>query len=190
MLFNDPTDADGFLLSVDTNGSRTRHAPPMQQCAQHGVSTSRCATYCLAICHRRDVRSLRDLRPAHLPLLGASSRWAARRPRHLCLPADKLRVFVHYQPQFYHFHVHFTRLHSDLGCQVERAHLLPDIIANLEADGSYYAKRTIYYQLKANDKLLAKIQEHQGQAGESKQAVMAAADAEGGRRRRARSPKH
>ena len=52
----------------------------------------------------------------------------------------ELRVFVHYQPQFYHLHVHFTRLHSDLGCQVERAHLLHDVIANLEADGDYYAK--------------------------------------------------
>ena len=48
--------------------------------------------------------------------------------------ATKLRVFFHYQPQFYHFHVHFTRLHSDIGCQVERAHLLADIIANLRAE--------------------------------------------------------
>ena len=70
----------------------------------------------------------------------------------------ELRVFVHYQPQFYHFHVHFTRLHSDLGCQVERAHLLQDIIDTLEADGNAYAKKlTLYYQLKANDKLLAKL---------------------------------
>ena len=79
--------------------------------------------------------------------------------------ADELRVFVHYQPQFYHFHVHFTRLHNDLGCQVERAHLLADIINNLEADSACYAsKRTLYYQLKANDKLLAAIREHQAAA--------------------------
>ena len=73
------------------------------------------------------------------------------------MPVDELRVFVHYQLQFYHFHVHFTRLHNDLGCQVERAHLLPQIIAELEADGDAYAKKTLWYQLKANDKLLEAI---------------------------------
>lgn len=25
------------------------------------------------------------------------------------VPEDQLRVFVHYLPQFFHFHVHFTR---------------------------------------------------------------------------------
>ncbi len=25
------------------------------------------------------------------------------------VPEDQLRVFVHYMPQFFHFHVHFTR---------------------------------------------------------------------------------
>ena len=108
--------------------------------------------YCLAICHRRDIRSLRDLTalaaPAQHPRCG----------RILCAMCaaqpHELRVFVHYQPQFYHFHVHFTRLHSDLGRQVERAHLLQDIIDTLEADGNAYAKKlTLYYQLKANDKL-------------------------------------
>ena len=38
------------------------------------------------------------------------------------------------------------------------AHLLQDIIDTLEADGNAYAKKlTLYYQLKANDKLLAKL---------------------------------
>ena len=44
------------------------------------------------------------------------------------IAAHELRVFVHYHPQFYHFHVHFTRLHNDLGCQalthVKRRHML------------------------------------------------------------------
>eukprot|EP00957_Ditylum_brightwellii_P206859 15350289-Ditylum_brightwellii.AAC.1 len=66
---------------------------------------------------------------------------------------DQLRVFVHYQPQFYHFHVHFTRLENDVGCQVEKAHLLADIIQNLELDSEYYAKRTLVYKLSLKDKL-------------------------------------
>ena len=44
--------------------------------------------------------------------------------------------------------------------QVERAHLLQEIIDDLEADGGAYAKKTLYYQLKANDALLAAILKH------------------------------
>ena len=105
----------------------------------------------------------RDLTAAHLPLL----RHILAKGRETIaavygVAADELRVFVHYQPQFYHFHVHFTRLHNDLGCQVERAHLLREIIDNLEADANAYKRtRTLYYQLKANDKLLGLIRAHQ-----------------------------
>ena len=42
---------------------------------------------------------------------------------------------------------------------MERAHLLQDIINTLEADGeAYRSQKTLYYQLKANDALLTKLQ--------------------------------
>ena len=47
-----------------------------------------------------------------------------------------LRIFVHYPPQFYHFHVHFTNVSVDVGVSTERAHLLDDIIENLERTGA------------------------------------------------------
>jgi m7GpppX diphosphatase len=61
--------------------------------------------------------------------------------------SDQLRIFVHYHPQFYHFHVHFTRLENDTGCQVERAHLLFDIIQDLEQDPQCFQKRTIAFKV-------------------------------------------
>ena len=70
---------------------------------------------------------------------------------------DQIRVFVHYQPQFYHFHVHFTRLENEVGCSVERGHLITDIIQNLTMDGDYYKKRTITYKLKKGTTLHALI---------------------------------
>jgi m7GpppX diphosphatase len=73
----------------------------------------------------------------------------------------QLRVFVHYQPQFYHFHVHFTRLENDIGCQVERGHLLSDIIQNLEINRGFYLKRRITFKLPTNDQLYLKIKAHQ-----------------------------
>jgi len=170
VLFNDANTDDGFLLNIDTKWKS--HPDPNlavgdeeARRAWKGHEAVR-DLYCLAICHRTDIQSLRDLTAAHLPLLKRILKVGTET---ICatygVQADELRVFVHYQPQFYHFHVHFTRLHNDLGCQVERAHLLQDIIHNLEADGACYAsKRTLYYQLKANDKLLAKIREHQAAA--------------------------
>ena len=161
VLFNDPSAHDGFLLNVDTKWKSHPdcNVPPEARRAWHGHAAVR-DLYCLAICHRTDLRSLRDLRAAHLPLLRRILKVGSETIGEVYgVAPNELRVFVHYQPQFYHFHVHFTRLHNDLGCQVERAHLLQDIIATLEADGEAYAKRTLYYQLKANDKLLAAIKE-------------------------------
>jgi len=44
---------------------------------------------------------------------------------------SQLRIYVHYQPSYYHFHVHFC--HAGLnangpGAAVGKAHLLDDII--------------------------------------------------------------
>ena len=69
-------------------------------------------------------------------------------------PSNELRVFVHYQPQFYHLHVHFTRAHVNPGCEAERAHLLTDIIQNLEGCDDYYVRRTLTHRLRENDPLL------------------------------------
>ena len=44
--------------------------------------------------------------------------------------ARHLRVFCHYQPSYYHLHVHFVHMRCDIGMgmAVGKAHLLPDII--------------------------------------------------------------
>ena len=68
--------------------------------------------------------------------------------------AEQLRVFIHYHPQFYHLHVHFTRAHVNPGCEAERAHLLSDVIQNLEGQDDYYVRRTLTHRLRENDPLL------------------------------------
>ena len=76
------------------------------------------------------------------------------------LPASKLRVYLHYQPSYYHLHVHFTVLGSEApGSGVERAHLLSDVIQNLEGDGEFYRQRSLSCSLRADDGLLAKFQQ-------------------------------
>ena len=66
------------------------------------------------------------------------------------------RVFVHYPPQFYHFHVHYQALSAlEMGCQTERAHLLEDVIDNIERDSDFYAKASITVKMGERDKLYA-----------------------------------
>ena len=66
---------------------------------------------------------------------------------------NQIRIFIHYQPQFYHFHIHFTRLENEVGCSVERGHLVSDIIQNIEMDSNYYTKRMLTYKLKKGSPL-------------------------------------
>ncbi|TFK44174.1 scavenger mRNA decapping enzyme [Crucibulum laeve] len=94
--------------------------------------------YLLAIVQDRAIRSLRDLRHAHLPLLKdirleagriAKERWG--------MGNEYLRMYIHYQPSYYHFHVHIVNVNYEgglLGMTVGQAHLLDDVISLLELD--------------------------------------------------------
>jgi m7GpppX diphosphatase len=100
------------------------------------------------------VRSLRDLRGEHLPMLRAM----LRKGREIAaetygVPTESLRCFVHYPPQFYHFHAHFTHVAVDFGVSTERAHLLDDVIENLERDGEHYAKCGLTMRVGERDEL-------------------------------------
>uniref|UniRef100_A0A663LTA9 m7GpppX diphosphatase n=1 Tax=Athene cunicularia TaxID=194338 RepID=A0A663LTA9_ATHCN len=76
------------------------------------------------------------------------------------VPGSQLRIYLHYQPSYYHLHVHFTALGYDApGSSVERAHLLADVIDNLAMDSMYYQKRALTFALRADELLLKKFQE-------------------------------
>ncbi|KAH9939179.1 scavenger mRNA decapping enzyme [Amylocystis lapponica] len=110
--------------------------------------------YLVAIAISRDLRSLRDLRKRHLGMLRsirrealsiASQRWG--------LPRGSLRLYVHYQPSYYHFHVHIVNVNYQglVGMAVGQAHLLDDIISLLEVDvddgPSIFERMTLSYTL-------------------------------------------
>jgi m7GpppX diphosphatase len=149
---------DDFILNVDTKWKSHPDAKttPREEWLGHKAVDD---LYCLAIVKDGSVTSLRDLRGRHIPMLGAILKQGREAIEGIYgVRSDQLRIFVHYQPQFYHFHVHFTRLENELGCQVERGHLLSDIIQNLEMDSDYYAKRTISYKLETSSELFSLLQ--------------------------------
>ncbi|XP_015739491.2 m7GpppX diphosphatase isoform X3 [Coturnix japonica] len=117
--------------------------------------------YLIALIHRRDVKSLRDLTAEHLPLLrNILQEGKEAITKHFGVPGSQLRIYLHYQPSYYHLHVHFTALGYDApGCSVERAHLLEDVMDNLLLDAQHYQKRALTFPLRADEPLLKRFQE-------------------------------
>ncbi|CAR25269.1 5'-(N(7)-methyl 5'-triphosphoguanosine)-(mRNA) diphosphatase [Lachancea thermotolerans CBS 6340] len=116
--------------------------------------------YLVAIAFRSDIRSLRDLRPEHKPWLVKvlnKIRTVIPGCYNYAIRPDELRIFVHYQPSYYHFHIHIVNVkHSGLGDGISagKAILLEDIIEQLNFLGSEgFMGRTITYVLGENHDL-------------------------------------
>ena len=112
--------------------------------------------YLLAISKDASLKSMRDLRGPD----GAGLCRAMRAALLRCaadvygVPATKLRVFFHYQPQFYRLHAHCTRAeHTNPGCECDRAHLLTTVAANLDLAPDYYVRAPLTYKLRLGEKL-------------------------------------
>jgi m7GpppX diphosphatase len=101
------------------------------------------ALYCLAIVHRKDLRTLRDLRAEHIPLLdNIRSRGCAAIEERFGISRDKLRIYIHYIPSYFHLHVHFIHAHHDasFGMAVGKGHALDEVISALQIDSEYFTK--------------------------------------------------
>jgi m7GpppX diphosphatase len=94
--------------------------------------------YLLAIVQDHTIRSLRDLRKAHVNLLKSIRSEALRIVREKWGLGDgSLRFVIHYQPSYYHFHVHIVNCNYQgniMGLSVGQAHLLDTVISMLELD--------------------------------------------------------
>lgn len=70
------------------------------------------------------------------------------------VPASQLRVYLHYQPSFYHLHVHFTYLrHEAPGIYAEKSHLLDTVINNIEMIPNYYQQATLPFTIREMDNI-------------------------------------
>ncbi|KAI9827254.1 MAG: hypothetical protein M1832_005392 [Thelocarpon impressellum] len=92
---------EGFLLLPDLNWDR-KTLPSL---------------HLLALVFRRDIWSLRDLQKAHVPWLTAMRRKIidAVTTLYPSVGADELKLYMHYQPTYYHFHVHVVHAALDPG---------------------------------------------------------------------------
>lgn len=112
---------DGFLMLPDLNWDRKTIG----------------SLHLLALLERRDIWSLRDLTKKHIPwmkylrqrLLEATVKMYPE------LEQDQLKLYVHYQPTYYHFHIHIVNVMLEAGAtqSVGKAFGLENIIGQLEA---------------------------------------------------------
>lgn len=153
-----------FIINVDTKWRS--HPPPLTTPRKEWYNhPSTVDLYCLGIAKKSDITCVRDLRKEHVPMLKEMEKEGLDAIKAVYgVERDQIRVFVHYQPQFYHFHVHFTRLENEVGCAVERGHLMSDILQNLEMDSEYYGKRIITYKLKKGTPLQNLIENHSSES--------------------------
>ncbi|ODQ82280.1 hypothetical protein BABINDRAFT_158907 [Babjeviella inositovora NRRL Y-12698] len=116
--------------------------------------------YLVAIVLRTDIASLRDLNETHIPWLESLRKELRTKiPQHYenRIASDELRIFVHYQPSYYHFHIHVANIkHSGLGDGIAagKAVLLEDVIEQLKYLGpDGFANKTIGYVIGENHDL-------------------------------------
>ncbi|KAL2002944.1 hypothetical protein VTN02DRAFT_5477 [Thermoascus thermophilus] len=111
---------DGFLMLPDLNWDRKTLG----------------SLHLLALVERRDIWSLRDLKKRHIPWL----RYLRQRlleatvEMYPDLDQDQLKLYVHYQPTYYHFHIHIVNVMLEAGTtqSVGKAFGLENIISQLE----------------------------------------------------------
>ncbi|KAJ2438337.1 hypothetical protein GGF42_008329 [Coemansia sp. RSA 2424] len=139
IVFEDPDPENGFVI-----------LPDLKWDAANSDNM-----YLVAIVHRRDLQSLRDLTSTHLPLLNNLRLKAAVAVQKYGVLPDQLRLYIHYQPSYYHLHVHITNvLLEGKGMLAGRAHLLDSVIDNIANIASdYYQRSTIPYVLGSSDEL-------------------------------------
>lgn len=142
-----------FVLLPDTervNRYWRRNSPPLSPgaCRKSPPQARRMLNW-LSILHDRELRTMRDLRGEHVPML--------KKMLEQCLfiienstriQRDQVMAYVHYPPSVYQLHVHFAfpygqHCHRD----TYRVHSLTSIITNLEIDPDYYAKATLQLAL-------------------------------------------
>jgi hypothetical protein len=96
----------------------------------------------LAVATDTSLRTLRDLRGKHIPMLiSLYTQTCQKIHDEMGIPLDQIMAYVHYPPSVYQLHIHFKH---PIGPHVShdsfRIHPLITVINNLKIDSDYYAK--------------------------------------------------
>jgi len=162
-----------FVLLPDQNNSRRtsalRHrahdAPPapryaraMQHRAPHPHHAARRFNW-LSIVTDPGIRSIRDLRAEHLPILeGMYTQCVRAIQAEYRVGIEDIMVFANYPPSVYKLHFHFCApFFQPAAYDAFRMHSLSSIINNLRLHSGYYAESTFQIPVHSNSELYRAI---------------------------------
>ncbi|GMH59063.1 hypothetical protein TrST_g10275 [Triparma strigata] len=145
-------DDSSILINVDTKWSSHHPLFELPKSTWSSDKTIIEDLYLLAYFKEKGLYTLRELRVDHIPVLKKIKEEGLK----ICeevygIQRKRVRVFMHYHPQFYSAHVHFNLVDSNLGVQCERAHLIEDVIEGIENGG--WKERTIRFRVGEEDDL-------------------------------------
>ena len=104
--------------------------------------------YCLAIVKNQyaNLKTVRDLKSEHLPML-KSIRDDSMRAIEQKFGVDKVHIksYFHYQPTYYHLHIHFVHVECAHADDVRVFVDLDSVIQNIEMMDDYYQRATLSY---------------------------------------------
>ena len=155
VIVNDKDEEYGFVVVLDSKWKSHPDVDKVPRSEWKLHESIPKSFYLLGIVRDRSIKSLRDLRGKHIKLLENMMNETLKVTEELYgLNKNDLRVFVHYQPQYWHFHIHFTCLAIDYGIYAGKAILLEDIIDNLKIDPNYYETASLSCLVFEGDQLL------------------------------------
>jgi len=141
LLFEDLDEHNGFQLYPDLkwNGETMENL------------------YCRAIVLRRGIKSVRDLTGDDIPMLENVMTKSKKvlKERYGLNPAQ-LKAYFHYQPSYYHLHMHLVRFGYDAPGGSMYSIPVDVAIGNLRIAGDYYKRATLPFVGKALDPLCQK----------------------------------
>ena len=133
------TEQDDIMLRNQASGARTISGQDESFLLMPDLNWDRKtieALHLLVIVERRDIWSLRDLTKRQVPWLKSMRQKVLEATTKLFpeVDEDQVKLYVHYQPTYYHFHVHVVHVMLEAGATqtVGKAIALENIISQLE----------------------------------------------------------
>lgn len=145
VVFRDDDPQTGFVLVPDMKWD--------------GVTVQ--SMYLTAIVLRSDLRSVRDLNQQHIPFLQKLKHdiQTAVNKRY-GIPANQLKLYFHYQPSYYHMHVHVEHV-DHVNLDFGRSLLLDNVMDQLQFLGAEgMAKTTMTYFIGQGHDLWVPLSQH------------------------------
>uniref|UniRef100_A0A0K0ENE1 m7GpppX diphosphatase n=1 Tax=Strongyloides stercoralis TaxID=6248 RepID=A0A0K0ENE1_STRER len=145
VIFKDIDPDTGFLLLADLKWDRKT------------ISNM----YLQVLVQKKGLKSVRDLNESHLPLLeNIRNKVTCVLKEKYNLEKNEFIMYFHYQPTYYHLHIHVTLISLSNTSRMITSLLLDEVISNIKLMPNYYQLATLPFIGKELDDLCQRHLQH------------------------------